>query len=170
MIRRALTLAAAVIAAVLLSAAPAWAHGGPIALDVHSDGGQGITATVTYQRDGHYVTGEVEMTYTAISDKGRTVGPLPLKASAEGQSFYVSKDKLPLGNWTVTVSASHPSTASKTISLTSAKLPPVSAPAPASSGGSITTLVAIPVAIAVVALAVALVLRRRRQARLTVNA
>jgi hypothetical protein len=166
MIRRALTLITAVVAAVLLGAAPAWAHGGPIALDVHSDGGQGITATVTYAKDGHYVTEEVAMTYTAISDKGRTIGPLPLRASAEGQSFYVSKDKLPLGKWTVTVTATHPSAASKTISLTSAKLPPVSAPAPAPAGLS-ATLVVIPIAVVVVGLAVVLVLRRRRQVRLT---
>lgn len=166
MIRRAFTLVAAVVAAVLLGAAPAWAHGGPIALDIRSDGGQGITATVTYQKDGHYVAEEVVMTYTAISDKGKTVGPLPLKASAEGQSFYVSKDKLPLGNWTVTVTATHPSAASKTVSLTSATLPPVKAPAPAPAGLS-TTLVAIPVAVVVVGLALVLVLRRRRQARLT---
>jgi hypothetical protein len=169
MIRRAFILAVSVVAAVLLGAAPAWAHGGPIALDVRSDGGQGVTATVVYVRDGHYVSEEVVMTYTAVSDKGRTIGPLPLRASAEGQSFYVSKDKLPLGDWTVTVTATRPSAATKTVSVTSAKLPPVHTPGPASSGLSTTTLVAVPVAVAALALAVALLMRRRRQARLSVR-
>ena len=163
MIRRALLLA---VALVVLGATPAWAHGGPIAIDVRGDGGQGITATVVYARDGHSVTEQVDMTYTAVSATGRTVGPFRLTASAEGQSFYVSKDSLPLGDWTVTVTATHPSAASKTISVTSAELPPVSTP-PAPSGLSTTTLVAIPVAAAVLALAVAFALRRRRQARLT---
>jgi len=163
MIRRALLLA---VALVVLGATPAWAHGGPIAIDVRGDGGQGITATVVYERDGHAVTEQVDLTYTAVSANGKTVGPYPLTASAEGQSFYVSRNPLPLGDWTVTVTATHPSTASKTVPVTSAELPPVS-PAPAPSGLSTTTLVAIPVAVAVLALAVAFALRRRRQARLT---
>lgn len=163
MIRRALVLAAGLIVMTLLGAAPAWAHGGPIAIDVHGDGGQGITATVVYARDGHAVTEQVDMTYTAVSAGGKTIGPFPLTASAEGQSFYVSKNPLPLGDWTVTVTATHPSQATKAVSVTSAELPPVgTAPAPATSSLPTTALVAIPVAVAVVALAVALVLRRRR--------
>jgi hypothetical protein len=162
MIRRALFLALGVVATILLGTTPAWAHGGPIAIDVRGDGGQGITATVTYVRDGHYVTGQVDLTYTAVSAAGKTVGPLPLTASAEGQSFYVSKDRLPLGDWTVTVSATHPSPATKTISVTSAKLTVPATRTPAPSGLSTTTLVAIPVAVAVVGLVVAFALRRRR--------
>jgi hypothetical protein len=162
MIRRFLMLAGAVGAAFLLGATPAWAHGGPIAIQATSDGGQGINATVTYVQDGHFVAEEVVMTYTAVSDKGKTIGPLPLKASAEGQSFYVSKNPLPLGKWTVTITATRPSTASTTISLRSAVLPPVGAPAATPAGLPIGTLVAIPVALAVIAFAVVLLLRRRR--------
>jgi hypothetical protein len=164
-IRRALTLVVAVVAAVLLGASPAWAHGGPIELDVRSDGGQGITATAIYLRDHHFVELEVKMTYTAVNKDGKTIGPLPLKASAEGQSFYVSKDPLPTGEWTVTVTSSSPSAAQKTISVRSKELPVAgSATPPATPAGmSMTTLVAIPVAIAVVGGAVALFLRRRRQ-------
>jgi hypothetical protein len=162
MIRRFLMLACAVTAAFLLGTTPAWAHGGPIAIQATGDGGQGINATVTYVRDGHFVAEEVVMTYTAVSDKGKTIGPLPLKASAEGQSFYVSKNPLPLGRWTVTITASRPSTASATISVRSATLPPVGAPAPAPAGLPIGTLVAIPVALAVIAFAVVVLLRRRR--------
>jgi hypothetical protein len=163
MIRRALVLAAGLIVMALLGATPAWAHGGPIAIDVHGDGGQGITATVVYAQDGHAVTEQVDMTYTAVSAGGKTIGPFPLTASAEGQSFYVSKNPLPLGDWTVTVTATHPSPATKTVPVTSAELPPVgAAPSPAPTGLSTAALMAIPVAVAVVALAVALVLRRRR--------
>jgi hypothetical protein len=163
MIRRALVLAAGLVVMALLGAAPAWAHGGPIAIDIHGDGGRGITATVVYARDGHAVAEQVDMTYTAVSAGGRTIGPFPLTASAEGQSFYVSKNPLPLGDWTVTVTATHPSQATKAVLVTSAELPPVgAAPAPAPSGLPMTALVAIPVAVAVVALAIALVLRRRR--------
>jgi hypothetical protein len=165
MIRRALTLAVVSLAALLLGTAPAWAHGGPIELDIRGDGGQGVTATVTYARDHHFVTEEVRLTYTAVSTEGETIGPVPMTASAEGQSFYLSKDPLPLGDWTVTVTATHPSTATKTILVTSAELPAAAgARAPAPDGMSTVTLVAIPVAVAAVAVAVALVLRRRRHA------
>ncbi len=167
MIRRAIVVAATLLAAALLGTTPAWAHGGPLALDVRGDGGQGITATVTYARDHHAVTEEVRMTYTAVSTRGDTVGPLPFAASAEGQSFYVSEDPLPVGDWTVTVTATHPSAATTTISVASAKLPePTATSTPTPAGLPTAMLVAIPVAVAVTALAVALVLRRRRQAQL----
>lgn len=163
MIRRALVLAAGLVVMALLGAAPAWAHGGPIAIAVNGDGGQGLTATVIHARDGHAVTEQVDMTYTAVSAGGKTIGPFPLTASAEGQSFYVSKSPLPVGDWTVTVTATHPSPATQTVAVTSAELPPVgSAPAPSVGGLPTTALVAIPVAVAVVALAVALMWRRRR--------
>ncbi len=167
MIRRLLVVAATLLAAVLLGATPAWAHGGPIQLDVRSDGGRGVTATVTYVRDGHAVPGEVRMTFTAVSSSdGEVVGPVQMRASAEGQAFYQAKDQLPLGDWTVTVTATHPSAAAKTVTLTSAELPSVaSAPAPAPAGMSTVTMVAIPVAVALVALAVTVVLRRRRLTR-----
>ena len=164
MIRRLLTLAATVVATFLIGTTPAWAHGGPLAIQASSDGGQGVNATVTYAQDGHYVTGEVVMTYTAVSPEGRTIGPFPLKASPEGQSFYVSRNPLPVGKWTVTVTATEPSTATVTISVTSAKLPPVTAPPPVSSGLPTGTLVAIPAAVVVIAFAVVVFLRRRRSA------
>ncbi len=167
MIRRLLVVAAGFLAAVLLGAAPAWAHGGPIQLDVRSDGGTGVTASVTYVKDGHAVPGEVRMSYTAVSSTdGTVVGPVTMRASAEGQAFYQASEPLPLGEWTVTVTATHPSTATKTITVKSAELPrPAAASTPAPSGPSTATLVGIPVAVAVVALAVTFYLRRRRLAR-----
>lgn len=166
MIRRALVVAATLLTAVLLGAAPAWAHGGPIELDVRGDGGQGVTASVRYVRDHHAVPGEVRMTYTAVSTGGEVVGPVTMRASAEGQAFYQARDPLPLGDWTVTVTATHPSAATKTVSVTSAELPPAdAAPAPGPAGMSTVTMVAVPVAVALVALAVTVLLRRRRLTR-----
>lgn len=166
MIRRILVVAATLLTAVLLGAAPAWAHGGPIELDVRGDGGQGVTASVRYVRDHHSVPGEVRMTYTAVSTDGKVVGPVTMRASAEGQSFYQAKDPLPLGDWTVTVTATHPSTATKTVSVTSAELPPVAeASTQTPAGMSTVTMVAVPVGVAILALAVTYLLRRRRLAR-----
>ncbi|MFI7675899.1 hypothetical protein [Actinophytocola sp. NPDC049390] len=167
MIRRLVVVAATLLAAVLLGATPAWAHGGPIQLDVRGDGGQGVTASVTYVKDGHAVPGEVRMTYTAVSSTdGTVVGPVAMRAAAEGQAFYQAQEPLPLGEWTVTVTATHPSAATKTITVKSAELPqPAAASTPAPSGTSTVTLVVVPVAVAVVALAVTFYLRRRRLAR-----
>jgi hypothetical protein len=157
-----------IIASVLIMltlAAPAYAHGGPIKLDVHGDGGQGVNATVIYQQDGHPVTGQVDLSYVAVSgDDGRTVGPIRMVASAEGQSFYVGEQPLPQGNWTVTVTATRPSAAQATVSVTSSALP-AQAPAPAPSEGTNLVLIASPIALVVVLFGVALLLRHRRGAR-----
>lgn len=107
----------------IVTAGPASAHGGPIKLEVQGDGGQGVNATVTYQNDGHMVTDEVVLNYTAIATDGQTVGPVRMIASAEGQAFYMSEKPLPVGNWTVTVTTSRPSAAQKTVSVMSAALP-----------------------------------------------
>lgn len=145
-------------------AGTAWAHGGPIALDIRSDGGQNVTASVTYVKDGHAVPEEVVMTYTAVSTEGKTVGPVPMVASAEGQAFYQSKEPLPLGDWTVTVVATHPSAATKTINVTSAALPSQTGAAPASGGVPTALLVGVPVLVAAVGVGIALFLRRKRLA------
>jgi hypothetical protein len=159
MIRRAATVLASILV-VLAIAIPAYAHGGPIKLDVHGDGGQGVNATVTYENDGHPVTGQVDMSFIAVAgDDGRTVGPVRMVASAEGQSFYVSEQPLPAGKWSVTVTATRPSHSEKTISVTSAALK-APAPTPAASSPNL-TLIVLPIALLVV-LGGAVVLWRRR--------
>jgi hypothetical protein len=170
MVRRLVTLAGVVLAtllAVLATTGMARAHGGPIALEVQGDGGQGVTTTVSYVRDHHPVSVQVDLSFTAVSDKGRTVGPFPLVAANEGQSFYVSKEPLPVGRWTVTVSATHPSPATKTVAVTAATLPPLLAPAPAPQG--LPPMAVVAGAAAVVALLAGIaffgtVLLRRRRA------
>jgi hypothetical protein len=171
MLRRLRTPAAVVLAAVLAVLATtgmARAHGGPIALEVQGDGGQGVTAAVSYARDHHPVPVEVDLAFTAVSEKGRTVGPIRMVASNEGQGFYISTKKLPVGTWTVTMTATTPSPATKTVAVDAAVLPPPSAPTAAASGLPTMALVAGGVA-AVAILAAAgffgtVVLRRRRAA------
>ncbi len=170
MVRRLVTLAGVVLAtllAVLATTGMARAHGGPIALEVQGDGGQGVTTTVSYVRDHHPVSVQVDLSFTAVSDQGRTVGPFALVAANEGQSFYVSKNPLPVGRWTVTVTATHPSPATKTVAVTAATLPAVPGPAPAPQG--LPPMAVVAGAAAVVALLAGIaffgtVLLRRRRA------
>jgi hypothetical protein len=165
MIRRVAGVVLAGVFAVFLSAGTAWAHGGPIELQVQSDGGQGVNVTVTYARDHHMVSEEVRMSYTAVSGAGDTVGPVQLVASNEGQAFYQSRKPLPVGNWTVTVTATHPSPATTTIDLTSAVLAKPAAPPVSTDNPTLGVVaIAVPVALAAAAIAVALAIRRRRHA------
>jgi len=85
MIRRVVVVVLAGVFAVFLSAGTAWAHGGPIELQVQGDGAQGVNVTVTYVRDHHMVSEEVRLSYTAVSGTGDTVGPVPMVAANEGQ-------------------------------------------------------------------------------------
>jgi hypothetical protein len=163
MIRTAAAILLAAIA-VLFGAGTAMAHGGPIELAVQGDGAQQVTTTVVYTRDHHFVSEEVRMTMTAVSADGATVGPIAMVASAEGQSFYVSEDPLPVGKWTVTVAATMPSAATKTVAVTSAVLRTPVRTDPVTSGSSSVAVVAVvvPVVLAVAALVVTVMVRRRR--------
>jgi hypothetical protein len=162
--KRTIAVLVAFVVMALLTAGPAHAHGGPIKLEVQSDGGQGVNATVTYQQDGHMVVDQVVLSYTAITPDGRTVGPVRMIASSEGQAFYRSEQPLPTGNWTVTVTATHPSQAQKTVTLTSTVLPTT----PAATDSPTSTIIFVVVAlVAVLILGAATVLGRRRARRLT---
>ncbi|RSM87914.1 hypothetical protein DMH04_09325 [Kibdelosporangium aridum] len=156
----------AFVVTALLTAGPAHAHGGPIKLEVQSDGGQGVNATVTYQNDGHMVTDQVLLSYTAVTPDGRTAGPVRMIASSEGQAFYRSEQPLPIGNWTVTVTATRPSHAQKTVAITSTLLPtpPVATESPAS-----TIVIVVVVLVAISILGVVSVLGRRRARRLALR-
>ncbi|MBP2325018.1 putative phage tail protein [Kibdelosporangium banguiense] len=158
MIRR---IAVLVIMATVLMAGPAFAHGGPIKLEVQGDGGQGVNATVIYQNDGHMVTDEVVLSYTAISADGRTAGPVRMIASSEGQAFYTSQQPLPTGNWTVTVTATRPSAAQKTVAITSTVLPAKPAAAMATETPTSTIIILVIALVSVVGACAALLLRRR---------
>jgi hypothetical protein len=146
----------------VLLAAPAYAHGGPIKLEVRGDGGQGVTATVTYQNDGHYVTGQVDMTFTAVAQDGHRFGPVKLVASAEGQSFYVSEQPLPVGAWTVTVSATQPSLAQSTVAVTAQLAQGRPTTTVSTDNGPSAMLVVLGIVVVVGAGCAALLLRRKR--------
>jgi hypothetical protein len=151
----------------LLAGSPALAHGGPIKLEVSGDGGQGVNTTVRYINDDHMVTDEVKLSYTAVTADGKTLGPVRMIASNEGQAFYHGETPLPLGNWTVTVTATHPSAAQKTVAVTSAALP-VAAPTTPAASSSLVPKVLIVLAIMVVAiLATTVIVLRRRTVRRT---
>ncbi|GAB3881739.1 hypothetical protein ACFQ1S_09555 [Kibdelosporangium lantanae] len=154
-------------ALLVLLAAPAYAHGGPIKLEVQGDGGQGVTATVTYQNDGHYVTGQVDMTVTAVAQDGHRFGPVKMVASAEGQSFYVSDQPLPVGAWTVTVSATQPSAAQKTVSVTSKVAQGRPTTTVSTDNGPSAILIIIGFVVLVGAGCAVLLLRRRREPQAT---
>jgi hypothetical protein len=164
MLRRLAGVVLAAVLAVLATTGMARAHGGPIAVDVQGDGGQGVTAAASYVRDHHPVPVEMDLKFTAVSAGGKTLGPITMKASDEGRGFYVSTKKLPVGKWTVTMTATFPSPATKTVSVSSAILPPAPAPA-APRGLSAMAVVAGSAAVVAVLAAIAffgVVLIRRR--------
>jgi hypothetical protein len=110
---------AAVAAAVLGTATPARAHGGPIRLEVSGDGVDRVITTVTWKKDGHPVSDPVELTLVgAPASGGPQVGPIRMMSSAEGQSFYIAQHPLAKGAWRVTVTATAPAKASMTKTIT----------------------------------------------------
>ncbi|GIH61958.1 hypothetical protein [Microbispora siamensis] len=103
--------------ALMLGAPAASAHGGPIKLEVTGDGADNVNVLVTYKEDDHPVTAIVMATLVAKSTDGRSFGPVPLRSAPEGQNLYHAAEPLPAGEWKVTVKATEPSKASKTVKV-----------------------------------------------------
>jgi len=104
-------LLTAVFAAALLALVPglpAYAHDGPVTLDVAGDGAGGVTVRAIYTKDEHPVEEAVGLVLNATGEGGRTVGPIQLRPSAEGRGFYSSGPVLTPGEWAVTVTAPAP--------------------------------------------------------------
>ncbi|MEU8363086.1 hypothetical protein AB0C27_44440 [Nonomuraea sp. NPDC048882] len=130
-------------AGLVLGAPAAHAHGGPIKLEVMGDGADNVNVLVTYKKDGHPVTEIVAATLTATSSDGRAFGPVPLRSAGEGQNLYRSAEPLPSGEWRVTVRATEPAKAKKTVKVkagvvaapvaATAAPGPTAAPAPGST-------------------------------------
>ena len=123
--------------------ATASAHGGPYEIEFDQDGGGGVTAFARYVEDGHIVDAIMDVTAVAHSADGRTLGPVQLVSSPEGQGLWVSPEPfLDIGVWTVTVSTTTPLevTAEKEIEVVLAEEPPPvvetedSTPEPSASG------------------------------------
>jgi hypothetical protein len=128
---RLLAVVLAVGLMVLVPGAPAFAHDGPVTLEVAGDGATGVTARATYKEDGHAVEG-VRLVLTATGEGGRTVGPLQLAPAPEGRGFYASGAVLTPGTWQVTVTAPapHPGTATVRVAARAAQTPPPAPVAP----------------------------------------
>ncbi len=126
--RRLLTVVLAVGLMALVPGTPAFAHEGPVTLEVAGDGATGVTARATYKEDGHAVDG-VRLVLTATGEGGRTVGPLQLAPAPEGRGFYTSGAVLTPGAWEVTVTAPSPNPGKATVRVT-ARAAQIAPPAP----------------------------------------
>lgn len=113
-------LAAAVLAGLLLAilpvAGPARAHDGKLKLEVAGDGATGVTVQAVHA-DGHRLDTVVRLVLSATAEGGRTVGPVQLVPSGEGQGFYSSGPILAPGTWKVTVRAPAPNTTKVTVEV-----------------------------------------------------
>ncbi|MGC5050035.1 hypothetical protein ACLQ2S_01050 [Micromonospora sp. DT48] len=130
------SLLAALLLAVL-AGSPAAAHGNKLTVTVAGDGASGVTIQATYA-DGHYLDEVVRLVVTATGEQGRTVGPVQLDPSAEGQGFYTTGPILSPGTWQVRVQASGPYSGTGTATV-QARVPQTPSLAPVSehrSGGS----------------------------------
>jgi hypothetical protein len=127
---------------VLLPAAPASAHGGPLKLDVSGDGADGVVVRATFE-DGHPAEPTIRLVLVATGEGGRSVGPVQLTQSGEGRGFYSSGSMLAPGRWRIAVSAPEPfaTRAEVTYEARTPQAPlPVDQGAPPSSDGGGTWL------------------------------
>jgi hypothetical protein len=162
---RRLALALVAVALVLVPAAPASAHGGPLKLEVSGDGADGVTVRATFA-DGHPAEPTIRLVLVATGEGGRSVGPVQLTQSGEGRGFYNTGSLLAPGRWQIVVSAPEPNASHAEIAY-EARSPQTPIPVergapPASSGSGVWLWWAIGL-LAVAGLAVAgfLVVRRR---------
>lgn len=112
------------VVALLGVAAPASAHGGDVVISLGTDGEGGISANLTYKIDGHPVEESADVSVTAQSAAGETVGPLTLSSASEGVGWYTSEPGvLAEGNWTLTATITHPAEATATAQVDVVPLP-----------------------------------------------
>lgn len=103
----------------LVGAPTASAHGGAYELSISPDGTGGLTVLGHYGEDQHPVEEVMDPVATATSSDGRTVGPVSLVSSSEGEGVWVTAEPfIPVGDWTVTVSTTVPSAVSATVDMT----------------------------------------------------
>ncbi|MFD0747240.1 hypothetical protein ACFQ1L_39620 [Phytohabitans flavus] len=73
------------------------------------DGATGVTVRATYKQDGHPVADQVlRLVLNGTGEGGRTIGPVQLEPSNEGQGFYTSGPVLAPGKWTIVVTSPEP--------------------------------------------------------------
>ncbi|MBM7820673.1 hypothetical protein JOE63_003150 [Cellulosimicrobium cellulans] len=112
------------VVALLGVAAPAAAHGGDVVISLGTDGEGGVSANLTWKLDGHPVEEAADVSVTAQSAAGQTVGPLTLSSASEGVGWYTSEPGvLAEGNWTLTATITHPSEATASAQVDVVPLP-----------------------------------------------
>jgi hypothetical protein len=85
------------------------AHGGEIDVEIGTDGGGGVSASLTWAGDGHPVEESADVVVRAVSDDGEEVGPVTLVSASEGVGWYRSDPEiLGEGSWTVTARVTEP--------------------------------------------------------------
>lgn len=160
MIQRAIVVLALAFGAMLM-ATPAWAHGGPVDVEVHGDGGQGLNVRAVYRNDQHPVSDQaLDLSFTAVSADGTTMGPLRLIAANEGQGLYLTSAPLPAGHWTVTVTLAAPYQVYPSVGVDARVL--ATPPARAAGGVNLALLIGGGVLVLGLAVALGLLLRRPR--------
>lgn len=91
------------------AAGPAAAHGGPIDVELGTDGTGGVSVTLAWARDGHPVEESAVVVVRAVSGTGDEVGPVTLVSASEGVGWYRSEPAmLGEGHWTVTARLKEP--------------------------------------------------------------
>lgn len=132
------TLLTAVVGAVLVLAGlatPATAHGGDVVISLGTDGAGGVSANLTYKIDGHPVEEAADVSVTAESDAGETVGPIALRSASEGVGWYVSDPGvLAEGHWVLSATMTEPAEATATAEVD--VVPPAAPPASAEDDAS----------------------------------
>ncbi|MFY1704385.1 hypothetical protein ACN28G_22085 [Micromonospora sp. WMMA1923] len=103
---------------------------GELKLVVAGDGATGITVQARYADDDRPLDHMVRLVVTATGEGGRSLGPLQIEPSGEGQGFYTTGPVLTPGRWQVTVTgpAANPGSATAEVEARPAASPP---PAPA---------------------------------------
>ncbi|MEV7805659.1 hypothetical protein AB0O28_22195 [Microbispora sp. NPDC088329] len=133
--KKALTYVLTVLLAGLvltLGASAASAQGKPIKLEVTGDGADNVNVLVSYKDGNDPVMEIVAATLVATSADGRSFGPVPLRSASEGLNVYRAAEPLPAGEWKVTVTATEPAKATKTVQVKSGAVAvPQAAAAPA---------------------------------------
>lgn len=89
-------------------AGSASAHSGPIELDFGHDGAGYLVVTGSYINDGHQVEDIMDPVVTAVSSTGEEVGPLVMQSGIHGPTAWSTTEKLPEGQWEVTVNVTTP--------------------------------------------------------------
>jgi hypothetical protein len=110
---RFLTLLAVLVAVLVATTAPAWAHGdeGEVTLTKFEQTGPttvDIEVGIVYEGDGHLAE-DAKVTATLTGPGGASVGPVELARTGDDTSLYAASVEVPTsGEWNLTATAQEP--------------------------------------------------------------